>query len=77
MFKEKGTDRQVNLTTGKQIVPVTNSQSGVSFSDLSTAGQLGGGISMNLIKDATNSRIDKSYYLMGSSHYSNSIDFMG
>ena len=77
IFNEKVTDRQVNLTTGGQIVPVSNIQSGVSFSDMSTAGQLGGGISINLIKDATNNRIDKSFYLMGSYHYSNFIDFMG
>src|SRR5690606_19317286 len=65
VFNQKGTGNQMKLSAGGEIIPVSSPTQAPSLSNETTGAQLGGGLSMNLIKDAADSRVDKSFYLMG------------
>src|SRR5690606_29480187 len=75
IFTQKGSGNQMKLTKGGEIMPVSSRTQPPSLSNETTVGQLGGGLAINLIKDAAEARESKSFYHMGSSHYSNSVDF--
>lgn len=78
VFNQKGTNNQMNLTKGGEIKPVNiNKPSLPSLGSETAAAQIGGGLATGLIGDAAKARESKSFYHMGSSHYSNSVDFMG
>jgi len=77
IFNQKGTGNQMKLTSGGEILHVSSPTQPPSLSNETTAAQLGGGLAMRLIKDAAETRKGKSFYHIGSYHYSNSIDFMG
>lgn len=59
----------------EEIEEGANSSAGssTSFSDVSTAGQLGGGLALGLLKDGASNRMDKSFYNFGTSSFSNSF----